>query len=53
LANVVPDFRKGKKEDLGNYRLVILISMPYKITGKIILGVLEKHLRGNAVLGYG
>ena len=32
LANVVPVFWKGKKEDPGNYRPVSLTSVPVKIT---------------------
>ena len=45
LANVVPIFKKGKKEDPGNYRPVSLTSVPGKIMEKIILGVVEKHLK--------
>ncbi|GAB0178388.1 mitochondrial enolase superfamily member 1 [Grus japonensis] len=52
LANVVPVFKKGKKEDTGNYRPDSLISVPGKITEKLILGVIEKHLRDNAVIGH-
>ena len=52
LANVVPMFKKGKKEDPGNYRPVSLTSVPGKIIEKVILGVIEKHLRDNAVLGH-
>ncbi|XP_009955258.1 PREDICTED: bromodomain adjacent to zinc finger domain protein 2B-like [Leptosomus discolor] len=52
LANVVPVFKKGKKEEPGNYRPVSLTSVPGKIMEKFILGVIEKHLRDNAVLGH-
>ena len=52
LANVVPIFKKGKKEDPGNYRPVSLTSVPAKIMEKVILGVIEKHLRDNAVIGH-
>ncbi|GAB0179602.1 mitochondrial enolase superfamily member 1 [Grus japonensis] len=52
LANVVPIFKKGKKEDPGNYRPVSLTSVPGKIMEKVILGVTEKHLRDNAIVGH-
>ncbi|KFP51778.1 RNA-directed DNA polymerase from mobile element jockey, partial [Cathartes aura] len=50
LANVVPIFKKGKKQDPGNYRLVALTSVPGKIMEKVIMGVVEKHLRDNTVI---
>ncbi|KFQ73585.1 hypothetical protein N337_02614, partial [Phoenicopterus ruber ruber] len=50
LANVIPVFKKGEKEDLGNYRPVSLTSVPGKIMEKVILGVIKKHLRDNAVI---
>ncbi|GAB0188707.1 mitochondrial enolase superfamily member 1 [Grus japonensis] len=52
LANVVPIFKKGKKEDPGNYRPVSLTSVPGKIMEKIMLGVIEKHLKDSAVIGH-
>ncbi|KAJ7397101.1 hypothetical protein BTVI_138693 [Pitangus sulphuratus] len=52
LANVVPVFNKGKKEDPGNYRPVSLISVSGKIMENIILGGSEKHLEDNAVLQF-
>ncbi|KAK4827430.1 hypothetical protein QYF61_017868 [Mycteria americana] len=51
LANVVPIFKKGKKEDPGNYRPVSLTSVPGRIM-EVILGVIEKHLRDNAAIGH-
>ncbi|KAK4807096.1 hypothetical protein QYF61_018437 [Mycteria americana] len=51
LANVIPIFKKGKKEDPGNHRPVSHTSVPGKIMEKIILGVIEKHLKDNAVIG--
>ncbi|KAJ7397925.1 RNA-directed DNA polymerase from mobile element jockey-like protein [Pitangus sulphuratus] len=52
LANVVPMFKKGKKEDPGNYKPVSLTSTPGKILEKIILGSIEKHLKDNTVIGH-
>jgi len=49
LANV-PVFKKGKKEDLGNYRPVSLILVPRKFMEKVILEV--KHLGDNRVVSY-
>uniref|UniRef100_A0A8B9EMY0 Reverse transcriptase domain-containing protein n=1 Tax=Anser cygnoides TaxID=8845 RepID=A0A8B9EMY0_ANSCY len=51
LANVVPIFKKGRKEDPGNYRPVSLTSVPGKIMEQFILGVIEGHLGNNAVTG--
>lgn len=50
LKNVVLNFRKGK-EDQSNFSPVNLTSVLGKIVEKVILGVLEKHLRDNAVFG--
>jgi len=43
LANIVPIFKKGKKDNPGNYRPVSLTSVPGKIMEKIIMGVIETH----------
>ncbi|PKU44780.1 rna-directed dna polymerase from mobile element jockey- hypothetical protein [Limosa lapponica baueri] len=43
-ANVIPVFKKGKKEDLRNYRPVSLTSIPGKMMEQLILGVISKHL---------
>uniref|UniRef100_A0A8B9ZNN1 Reverse transcriptase domain-containing protein n=2 Tax=Anas TaxID=8835 RepID=A0A8B9ZNN1_9AVES len=51
LASVVPTFKKGKKEDPGDYRPVSLTSVPGKIMEKMILKVIEAHLGDNAVTG--
>ena len=51
LSNL-PVFKKAKKEDPGSYRPVSLTSVPGKIMDKIMLGVNEKHLRDNAVIGH-
>ncbi|KAJ7417533.1 hypothetical protein WISP_63915 [Willisornis vidua] len=51
LANVLI-FKKGKKEDAGNYRPVSLTSVPGKVMEKIILRGIEKHLNDNAVISH-
>ena len=49
-ANVVPIFKKGKKEEPGNYRPVSLTSIPGKIFEQIIKKSVCKHLENNAVI---
>ncbi|KAJ7408886.1 RNA-directed DNA polymerase from mobile element jockey [Pitangus sulphuratus] len=51
LVNVVPVFRKGKKEDLGKYRPVSLLSVTGKVMEPIIPGGIGKHLKDNSVIG--
>ena len=50
LANVVPVFKKGKKEDPGNSRPDSLIVVQGRIM-EIILGVIESRLGDNTVIG--
>ncbi|KFM04169.1 hypothetical protein AS27_10741, partial [Aptenodytes forsteri] len=47
LANVTPIYRKGRKEDPGNYRPVSLTSVPGKIMEWFILRTLTRHERDN------
>ncbi|KAK4807474.1 hypothetical protein QYF61_008242 [Mycteria americana] len=49
LANIIPIYKKGMREDPGNYRPVSLTSVPGKIM-EIILGAIERHLKSNAII---
>ncbi|PKU41385.1 rna-directed dna polymerase from mobile element jockey- hypothetical protein [Limosa lapponica baueri] len=52
-ANVMPVFKKGKKEDPGNYGPVSLTSIPGKVMEQLILGVISKHVEEKKVIGSG
>ena len=45
-ANVTPIFKKGKKEDPGNYRLLSLTSILGKVMEQLILDVIIKWRKG-------
>ncbi|KAJ7403902.1 rna-directed dna polymerase from mobile element jockey-like [Pitangus sulphuratus] len=50
LATIVPIFKKGKKDDPGNYRPVSLTSVTFR--ENIILGFIEKHTKDNTVIDH-
>ncbi|KFP28054.1 hypothetical protein N325_01422, partial [Colius striatus] len=49
-VNVTPVFKKGRKDDPGDYRLVSLTSIPGKIMEQLILNVITKHIKENMVI---
>lgn len=51
MTNIAPVFKKSKKKDPDNYRPISLTTVPDKVT-EIILGLTEKDLKDNAVIGH-
>ncbi|KFQ22127.1 RNA-directed DNA polymerase from mobile element jockey, partial [Mesitornis unicolor] len=50
LADVTPIYKKGQKEDSGNYRPVSLTSVPVKVMEQIILSAITRHMQDNQAI---
>ncbi|KFQ27903.1 hypothetical protein N332_06187, partial [Mesitornis unicolor] len=50
LANVTLIYKRGQKEDPGNYRPVSLTLVPGKVMEQIILSAITRHMQDNQAI---